>query len=823
MLFSHLAEAHTQIHWSYHPWLVVLSLVIASLAAASAFAVVERARVAGGRSWWKRVLWVAYGAVSMGFGVWGMHFTGMLAIKLPLSVSYDLNLTLLSLVPAIVGSGLALYTLSVKNIGHGRVQAAAVLLAAGIGTMHFTGMAAMRAAFIMTYVPSLFALSLVVAYVLAAIALYTKFALQRAGAKARSHGAWWRYSVAGAITAGLAVAGMHYMAMASTRFYDGPWITEKGVLVSSGWMALAVAGVATLIVALTLVSTYVDRRLSQASMSAMDADARQRAIVASMADGLVTFEDSGSIEAVNPAAERIFGRLSAELVGEPVNQILPELDRDALPLLDSAVRLAVDIGKEMQGRRADGRRMPLEVSIARMKIGDRVLYNAVLRDITSRKKTEMGLKRLATAVEQTSESVIVADAAGIVQYVNPAFLRATGFDFGDVLGKPMKSVASLMGQVAMAEEVEAALARGEVWSGRVMTRGKDGKLLEQDGTVSPVRDGAGGLTNSVAVFRDVTERANLERQLLHAQKLEAIGQLAAGIAHEINTPTQYVGDNTRFLMEAFEDLAPALRLVQELAAATGDARPALPDSARWVVEAADIPYHLEEIPRAINQSLEGVSRVANIVRAMKEFSFPGEDKRPFDLNRAIESTVTVATNEWKYVADVNLDLDPDLPLVPLMPGEFNQVVLNLIVNSAQAIGEAVEAGVGERGTITITSRMDGDWVEVRVRDTGPGIPEEIQTRIFEPFFTTKDVGKGTGQGLSLAHAVIVKKHGGSLTVDSSPGEGACFIIRLPLHDPDASPRVQAAADAASPTSDPARRPGPDPSKVRPAEPLPRAS
>jgi signal transduction histidine kinase len=282
---------------------------------------------------------------------------------------------------------------------------------------------------------------------------------------------------------------------------------------------------------------------------------------------------------------------------------------------------------------------------------------------------------------------------------------------------------------------------------------------------------------------DITERRHLEEQLRQAQKLEAIGQLAAGIAHEINTPTQYVGDNTRFIKEswpAISDLAQfAQRLDQE--ARTGSLSSDAMVQLHSCVEKADLEYLLKEIPKAIDQSLEGVQRVAKIVRAMKEFSHPGsEEKSALDINRAIETTVTVARNEWKYVSEVETRLDPELPLVPCHAGEFNQVILNLLINAAHAIRQVVGDDSGGKGKIVITTRQDQNWVEIAIQDTGTGIPEEIQSRIFEPFFTTKPVGQGTGQGLALAHTVIVRKHGGRIWFETVLGKGTTFFIRIPM-------------------------------------------
>ncbi len=202
-----------------------------------------------------------------------------------------------------------------------------------------------------------------------------------------------------------------------------------------------------------------------------------------------------------------------------------------------------------------------------------------------------------------------------------------------------------------------------------------------------------------------------------------------------------------------------------------------------------VEYLLREVPTAISQSLDGVERVSKIVRAMKEFSHPGtQEKILADLNRLIESTVTVARNEWKYVAEVELELSPDLPQVPCLPAEINQVILNLIVNAAHAIAEVVSEGITSKGTIRIATRRSGDWVELRVQDTGSGIPESIRSRVFDPFFTTKPVGKGTGQGLAIAHSAVVDRHQGQIRFESEVGRGTTFFVLLPLRDKSSKER-----------------------------------
>jgi PAS domain S-box-containing protein len=285
---------------------------------------------------------------------------------------------------------------------------------------------------------------------------------------------------------------------------------------------------------------------------------------------------------------------------------------------------------------------------------------------------------------------------------------------------------------------------------------------------------------------DVTERRRTESQVQQARRLQSIGQLAAGIAHEINTPVQYVGDNTRFLDDACKGLLGLLEPLQRLIAAAqaGWVAPDLAAAAAQALVQCDAEFLRDEVPAAVQQTLEGVDRVASIVRAMKDFARPGgEEKVPMDINRAVTSTVTVARNEWKYVAELVTDLDPDLPSVPGLPGPFNEVVLNLIVNAADAVTEAQRGRGGGKGHIWIQTRREGDWAVMRVRDDGIGMSEAVRACIFDPFFTTKEVGGGTGQGLAISHAIVVERHGGRIEVESSPGQGSTFTVSLPLEAP----------------------------------------
>ena len=286
------------------------------------------------------------------------------------------------------------------------------------------------------------------------------------------------------------------------------------------------------------------------------------------------------------------------------------------------------------------------------------------------------------------------------------------------------------------------------------------------------------------IAKEVRKNREKDISMLHQDKLASIGQLAAGIAHEINTPIQFVGDNIHFMQNSFHDIISLFNILND--AKNDDLlSPAVAKDIlsriRDVEEQIDLDFLSKEIPQAIRQSIDGLQRVSIIVQAMREFSHPGgENKTDMDINKAIESTITLTRSEWKYSAELTTNLAPDLPIVKGYPADFNQVILNLIINAAQALQEKTGKGQSDRESIEISTRQDGNEVEICIRDTGSGIPAEAQSHIFDPFFTTKEVGKGTGQGLAIAYNIIVQKHGGKIFFETKAGEGTAFYIRLPL-------------------------------------------
>jgi len=411
-------------------------------------------------------------------------------------------------------------------------------------------------------------------------------------------------------------------------------------------------------------------------------------------------------------------------------------------------------------------------------------------DITERMAWETRAKRNEHLFKATTENALdliaIVAADGHTVYASPSYAKTLGQGAPAVAGSKLLDLVFDPDRPCFLEHCRIGLGAGISPLFEYRVQHQDGRLLHLEAWAVAVDNPGGERDSILLISRDVSakkeaerERATMETQLRHAQKMEAIGQLAAGIAHEINTPCQYLNDNLRFLDDAFASFHQVTAgLLPVLEAATGGRIPDLEGVRRDLAD-QDIAYLSEEVPRAIRQSLEGLARISTIVQAMKVFGHPGgEGVTAVNLNETLRNTVVVAQGEWKYVAEVESALDPDLPEVSSAPGEMNQVFLNLVVNAAHAIAERIGAAPGEKGRISLSSRAQGPWVEIKVGDTGAGIPEAIRDRVFLPFFTTKPVGKGTGQGLSIVHSVITRS-GGTIDFESEVGRGTCFTVRPP--------------------------------------------
>jgi PAS domain S-box-containing protein len=655
----------TPISGTYDHRLVVLSVLIAIFASYAALDLTGRVMASRGGA---RLAWLTGGAVAMGSGIWSMHYTGMLAFQLPIRVYYHIPTVLLSLLAAIVASAIALLVVSRPRVTALHVIAGSLLMGAGIATMHYTGMAAMRLAAMHHYHRGLLLLSILLAVVIALAALGLTYYF-------RNENRGLRLQVAIALVMGLAIPVMHYTGMAAISFM--PTMAQPDLSHAVDISTLASSGiilVTLVILGFAVLTSVVDRRLSAQARQLEFSEQRYQLLFESNPAPVLVFHLKTLLFlAVNQAAVVTYGFSVQEFLAMKITALLVSDDLQSLLEEGTAPNR-----REAQHRRKDGPEIDVELRMCKISWDGKPAALLLVHDITERRQAER-------------------------------------------------------------------------------------------------------------------QRDSMEVQLRHSQKLESIGQLAAGIAHEINTPTQYIGDNVRFLQEAFRELRNLMAEYDRLlAAAKGEVltREAL-EAITVATEQADTSYLLKEIPKAIHQTLEGVERVRTLVGAMKEFSHPGgKEKSPLNLNKAIESTLIVAGNEWKYVAELETDYDASVPLISCLASEFNQAILNLIVNAAHAIADILGKGGVVKGKIRVQTLNCAEWVEIRIADTGTGIPEKVRPRVFDPFFTTKEVGRGTGQGLAIVRSVIVDKHQGSIHFETEDGKGTTFIIRLP-HDGKALPSTLA--------------------------------
>ena len=527
----------------------------------------------------------------------------------------------------------------------------------------------------------------------------------------------------------------------------------------------------------------------------------QTSALEAAANGIAITQIDGKILWANPAFAKLTGYDSADVIGlTPAILNSGRQDQEFYARLWQTILAGNVWHGELVNKRKDGSCYFEEMTITPLRGANGEIQNfiAIKQDVSERKEIEQKLAQerdlLQALMDNLPDHIYFKDARSRFTRINRAHARYLGLEKPeDAIGRSdMDYFPSGAARQKLVDE-QCLLATGQPMLGQVEHSETSSGIKWVSSTKVPIRGADGKILGLVGISRDLTaykqaelDRQMMELQLRQSQKLESIGQLAAGIAHEINTPTQYLGDNTRFVKDSFTAILKVLQSHQELLVASKQnaVTPELLERSEALLAVSDLEYLCEQIPASLNETLEGIERVTKIVRAMKEFSHPGgKEKTHADINRAIQSTVTVAHNEWKYVADLKLELEPELPLVPCFIGEINQSILNLIVNAAHAIGDVVKKAPGTKGVITVRTRRDGDMVEVRVADTGTGIPETSRSKIFEPFFTTKDVGKGTGQGLSIIYGSIVKRHGGTVTFETEMDAGTTFIIRLPLKSP----------------------------------------
>ncbi len=399
-------------------------------------------------------------------------------------------------------------------------------------------------------------------------------------------------------------------------------------------------------------------------------------------------------------------------------------------------------------------------------------------DESARYREEM--YRMLSMIDSIIIGVTVRD---IVTHWNRTAEDVFGIKEADAIGRPISGLALNWDWPVIFEGI------GECFiSGRTVTL-QDITMVRADSgrrvlgvSITPIKTTENAPRGFIVLGKDITDKKIMEMQLLQDQKLKSIGELASGIAHEINTPIQYVNDNTIFFYDSFKQLLPVMTQMTALFDVFnmgGDVNAAVRELMESA-EKADFEYLTNEIPKSVEQTIEGIVRISSIVKSLKSFAHPDtKEKVPTDINKTVADAVVITRNEWKYSSDIEHNPDRDLPEVRCYPAEISQVLLNIIINASHAVKEAIEAGRIERGKIVIETLGKKGYAEIVITDNGIGMSEEVLRNIYDPFFTTKEVGKGTGQGLAISHSIVVKKHGGRIFCKSSPGRGSSFFIQLP--------------------------------------------
>jgi two-component system, cell cycle sensor histidine kinase and response regulator CckA len=496
-----------------------------------------------------------------------------------------------------------------------------------------------------------------------------------------------------------------------------------------------------------------DRPISLPNVDEIDRPAASR-ILATLIEAsplaIVTFDPEGIVTMWNPAAERIFGWSENEALGSRLPFVPAEKQEEFLALRRRALLGEVFTEPELHRRRADGSPIVVSVSTSPLRRPDGTIYGimTILMDVTEQKAAEESRARLTMAVEQAGESIVITDARGTIQYVNPAFERITGYDRMEVIGQNPRILKSGRHDAAFYTNLWGTLRRGEVWRGTFVDKRKDGTLYEEDVVISPVRDPSGQVVNYVAVKRDVTDVRRMEEQLRQSQKMEAVGRLAGGIAHDFNNLLTAISGYSDLLLHRLPDYSTLRRDVEEIRKA-GD-------------------------------------RAAALTRKLLAFSRRQVlQPKVLDLNTVVKNMERMVRRQIGEDIELSTDLSPSLSRVKADPGQIEQVIVNLAVNARDAMPgggritiATADAELSPGYAVAHPEVRPGPHVLLTVADTGHGMCDETQAHLFEPFFTTKERGKGTGLGLATVYG-IVQQSGGHIRVNSAADRGSTFLIYLP--------------------------------------------
>jgi PAS domain S-box-containing protein len=747
-LFTMPADPSLLSYGSYDARLVVLSVLVAIFTSWVGLRVAGQA--AANRA--QRAVVLSTGSVALGAGVWAMHFIGMLAFDLCTRVEYDPTITFLSNVPSVAASFVALSLIGRERIGRWTLLLGGVLVGAGIGAMHYTGMAGMRMSLNLRYDPAMFALSIVVAVVLATLALWVRFGLKSLGPRMSQQ----RRLLLSAVVMGCAIAGMHYTAMEAARFVGHP----SGGSADTAFLALAISLI-TIAFTIFVLGANGLLRYRQLFLDLSRSEAWMRALLVTAVDGVITVDRDGTILEFNAAAERIFGWTRTEAVGRNVRMLVPHQEKSEadglLRLMQTGDLSTIVQGNEVAGLRKDGSVVPIRRALGYAPLGDRDLIVAFVTDISERRAMEQAIK----SSEQQFRSLI-GNIPGIsfraclrhghdLVYISDAVSRVTGFAAADFIGvaprRRFEDLIHIDDRERVAAIVHAALEDDRPYLVEYRLQHADGstRWLWENGT--GVRDESGALQWRDGVVLDISERHRMEQDLRMAkeraeQAAAARATFLANMSHEIRTPMNSILGFTDVLLDG--QLSEAQR------------------------------RHLDTIRNAGRSLLRLLNEVLDTAKLDKgAVELEQRDYNLLSLADELSSTIGTAARAKGLRIEVNYD--PELP-ASLRGDELRmrQVLTNLLDNAVKFT---------ERGKVVLAARIDGGRLHIEVRDTGIGIAPDRLAAIFDPF-TQADASMtrrfgGTGLGTTICKQ-LVELMGGTITAESTPGVGTTFHVRLPL-------------------------------------------
>ncbi len=752
--------------------LVGLSVLIAILAAYAALDLAGRVTTARGKA---RRMWLIGGAVAMGIGIWAMHYIGMEAFHLPVPVMYDWPTVLVSLIAAMLASGVALFTVSRKTMSRMNRLAGGAVMGVGIAAMHYIGMEAMRLPAMCMYSPWLVALSVVLAVGISCIALQMTFDL-------REHASPWSGRKLGsALLMGLAIPIMHYVGMAAAGFMPLASMNASvahAVSVSS-LNTVGIAVVTALILAMACVTAVVDVRFAKQQQALETSQLQLKMVFDNMTEGILVLDHEGKTILMNQAAVRLLQIPDDDANGYEKIVDLYDVYSIAGSLLapsqwPTARALRGEFVENFQvifRLKATGEMGAREISSAPMPgaPGQAGQVIVTYRDTTERMRADEARNRLAAIVESSEDAILGLTASGEIQSWNRGAEKLFGFTAAEMVGHSIKVLVPEDKQQEEDEILEQIRAGQTVSHFESVRVTKNGEPVFVSLTITPIRDGSGAITGASEIARNITQQKQLERQLQQSQKLEAIGQLTDGIAHDFN--------NLLGVMMGNMDLLERIVVGNEAA--------------------------MKRLRPAQNAAARG----ADLTRRLLAFCSNVDLKpAPTGLHRSVLNVIEMARALGPAIK-ISTQIDDSLPLVLVDASGLESALLNLAVNARDAMPDG--------GTLTFTTRVStlkqnyppvqmgelpaGDYACIEVSDTGCGMSKETQARVFEPFFTTKPRGKGTGLGLSSVYG-FVKQSGGTTRIYSEPGFGTTVTIYLPFAD-------RAIQPASAPTTSSSRTSG----------------